>query len=93
MLVPDLPHDLDSLVMQLLEKDPAHRPADGFVLLRQLERVKAKLDRKQAHETIIPSPFVTLKPESSRSGRRSDVPTITGEGPAALSPPGSCGRN
>ena len=85
MLIPDLPHDLDGLVMQLLEKDPAHRPADGFVLLRQLERpIKAKLDRKQAHETIIPSPFVTLKPESGRSGRRSNVPTITGEGPATL---------
>jgi hypothetical protein len=34
MLVPDLPHDLDGLVMQLLEKDPARRPADGFVTLR-----------------------------------------------------------
>jgi serine/threonine protein kinase len=84
MLVPDLPHDLDGLVMQLLEKDPARRPPDGFVLLRQLERIKAKLDRKQAHETIIPSPFLTLKPELDPSARGSDNPTIAGEGPATL---------
>jgi eukaryotic-like serine/threonine-protein kinase len=83
MLVPDLPHDLDGLVMQLLEKDPARRPTDGFVLLRQLERIKAKLDRKQANETIIPGPFVTMKPELDPS-RRAGLPTISGEGPATL---------
>jgi hypothetical protein len=84
MLVPDLPHDLDGLVMQLLEKDPARRPPDGFVLLKQLERIKAKLDRKQAHETLLPSPFVTLIPELDPAARRSDMPTHPGEGPATI---------
>src|SRR5205085_1231040 len=45
-LVPEVPHDIDALVMQLLEKDPARRPADGMVLLRQLERIRGKLERK-----------------------------------------------
>jgi hypothetical protein len=84
MLVPDLPHDLDGLVMQLLEKDPARRPPDGFVLLRQLERIKAKLDRKQANETIIPGPFVTMKPAIDPVARDPGLPTIFGEGPATL---------
>jgi len=47
-LVPELPHDLDALVCQLLEKDPARRPADGMVLLRQLERIRGKLERLHA---------------------------------------------
>jgi hypothetical protein len=84
MLVPDLPHDLDGLVMQLLEKDPARRPADGLVLLRQLERIKSKLDRKQAHETIIPGPFVTLKPELDPVARAAGLATVPGEGPATI---------
>ena len=70
--------------MQLLEKDPARRPADGLVLLRQLERIKAKLDRKQANETVLPGPFVTLKPELDPIVRHARIPTADGEGPATL---------
>jgi hypothetical protein len=51
-LVPEIPHDIDGLVMQLLEKDPARRPPDGLVLLRQLERLRGKYDRKQGLETM-----------------------------------------
>jgi serine/threonine protein kinase len=39
-LVPDIPHDVDELVCQLLEKDPAHRPGDGLVLQRQLDSIR-----------------------------------------------------
>src|SRR5439155_26911532 len=42
----ELPFEIDELVCQLLEKDPARRPADGLVLLKQLERVRRKLERK-----------------------------------------------
>jgi eukaryotic-like serine/threonine-protein kinase len=55
-LVPDIPHDVDALVMQLLEKDPSRRPADGLVLIRQLERLRGKYQRKQADLTSAESP-------------------------------------
>jgi serine/threonine-protein kinase len=49
-IVPDLPHDIDDIVCQLLEKDPAKRPPDCLVLGRQLERIRNKLERK-SHPT------------------------------------------
>ncbi|HEV3142266.1 MAG TPA: serine/threonine-protein kinase [Gemmataceae bacterium] len=45
-LLVDLPHDIDDLVMILLSKDPAQRPADGSVLLKRLESIRGKLIRK-----------------------------------------------
>jgi serine/threonine-protein kinase len=45
-VVPEMPYELDEVVCQLLEKDPAKRPADGLVLSRQLEAIRHKLDRK-----------------------------------------------
>jgi hypothetical protein len=45
-LVVDLPHDIDNLIVQMLSKDPAQRPADGSVLLKRLESVRGKLVRK-----------------------------------------------
>jgi serine/threonine-protein kinase len=45
-LVPEIPHELDEVVCQLLEKDPAKRPADALVLQRQLESIRRKLERK-----------------------------------------------
>jgi serine/threonine-protein kinase len=45
-LVPDLPYEIDEVVCQLLEKDPARRPADARVLQRQLESIGRKLERK-----------------------------------------------
>lgn len=45
-LLADLPHEIDDLIMRLLAKDPVSRPADGSVLLRQLETLRGKLMRK-----------------------------------------------
>jgi serine/threonine-protein kinase len=45
-VVPDLPYELDEIVCQLLEKDPAARPADCLVLTRQLEAFRRKVERK-----------------------------------------------
>jgi serine/threonine-protein kinase len=45
-VVPDVPYELDEIVCQLLEKDPAARPPDCLVLGRQLESVRRKLERK-----------------------------------------------
>lgn len=49
-LAPDLPHDLDSLIFQMLAKDPADRPGDGSVVLRELERIAGKLQRQGKYE-------------------------------------------
>ncbi len=46
-IVPELPHELDELVCQLLEKEPEKRPADCLVLGRELERLQAKLERQK----------------------------------------------
>jgi serine/threonine-protein kinase len=45
-LVPEIPHELDEVVCQLLEKDPARRPPDSLVLHRQLDSLRRKLERK-----------------------------------------------
>jgi serine/threonine-protein kinase len=42
-LAPQIPHELDEIICQLLEKDPARRPADASVLHRQFERLARKL--------------------------------------------------
>jgi serine/threonine-protein kinase len=41
----DIPHEIDDVVCQLLEKDPARRPADAMVLQRKLESIRRKLER------------------------------------------------
>lgn len=48
-LVHGLPYELDELVCQLLEKEPAKRPPDCLVLGRQLEALRKKLERKGSH--------------------------------------------
>jgi serine/threonine protein kinase len=60
-LVPELPHDIDELVAQLLAKDPQDRPADGSVLLRQLERIRGKLHRQGLIDA--PQPVADDAPE------------------------------
>jgi hypothetical protein len=49
-VLPDLPYEIDEVVCQLLEKDPAKRPPDCLVLSRQLDSIRRKLERK-AHPT------------------------------------------
>ncbi len=45
-LVRDLPHELDEIICQLLEKDPAKRPPDAGILQRRLEALRAKLEHR-----------------------------------------------
>jgi serine/threonine-protein kinase len=45
-IVPEIPHQLDEVICNLLEKDPANRPADGMVLQRLLEHIKRKVEYK-----------------------------------------------
>ncbi|HLN30862.1 MAG TPA: protein kinase [Gemmataceae bacterium] len=55
-VVPDIPHELDEIVCQLLAKDPTQRPADGMVLHRDLDRLRRKLERKARH-TVVEQPM------------------------------------
>lgn len=49
-LLPSLPHEIDELVCQLLEKEPEKRPPDCLVLAKQMDSVRRKLERK-SHQT------------------------------------------
>ncbi len=87
MLVPDLPHDIDALVMQLLEKDPSRRPPDGLVLAKQLDRIRAKLDRKGDREPDPPTArgeFLTLQSQPTVPAGKAITAGPFGEGPATL---------
>jgi hypothetical protein len=61
--------------MRLLEKDPAKRPADGFVILRSLERIRGKLERKAraaalaAEASTVEQPTLTARGEELAIGR------------------------
>lgn len=46
MLVPDVPPELDDFVCLLLEKNPTRRPAHALQVLEELERIRAKLERR-----------------------------------------------
>ncbi|MEX1096523.1 MAG: serine/threonine-protein kinase [Planctomycetales bacterium] len=49
---PDIPHWLDEIVCQLLEKDPDKRLPDAFVLSRRLQEVVRKVDLSQSQRTL-----------------------------------------
>jgi serine/threonine-protein kinase len=49
-LVPEIPHELDDIICELLDKDPAKRPPDCLVLGKRLESLRRKLERK-SHAT------------------------------------------
>ncbi len=77
-IVPEIPYELDEVVCQLLEKDPAKRPADARVLGTLLEKIKKKMDRKgRATEEIIPSEQTLA--ENAMVAHKPEV-----EGPATL---------
>jgi serine/threonine-protein kinase len=77
-LVPEIPYELDEIVCQLLEKDPAKRPADGLVLARQLESIRRKLDRK-GHLT-----HASVRKDETFSENRAPDEDESGPGPATI---------
>jgi len=63
-LVPDIPFDLDRIVCGLLDKDPAQRPANGLVLLRQFETFRNKVHRREQRTIVTNKPHETQAAEA-----------------------------
>ncbi|HEY7314859.1 MAG TPA: serine/threonine-protein kinase [Gemmataceae bacterium] len=78
-LVPEIPHELDEIVCELLEKDPAKRPGDSMVLFRRLDSFKRKLAYQATHALADEA-----KTEEFVPGRSATQPQDGAEGPATL---------
>lgn len=78
-LVPEIPPDFDLLVCQMMDKDPACRPADGAVLARRLVSLAAKMERNQLikGQEIHPSEQAT-KPAMPRLSNQEGPATMAG---------------
>jgi serine/threonine-protein kinase len=78
-VVPDLPYEIDEVVCQLLEKDPAQRPPDCLVLGRQLDTIRRKLERKGRATQDVLKVQGTVADTRSSAGVSDEIP-----GPATL---------
>ena len=82
---PDLPPELSDLVMQLLEKDVARRPASAEAVVQALRTLEKKLTRQQeaaeATEALSAAPAQPVRPAGRKTAIR----------PAAQSPPMAAG--
>ncbi|HEY7326036.1 MAG TPA: serine/threonine-protein kinase [Gemmataceae bacterium] len=75
-IVPEVPHELDAIICELLEKDPSNRPGDGMVLFRRLDSFKRKLAYQATHANA-----KTVEYELGQSATRLRP---TEEGPATM---------
>ncbi len=82
-VVPDLPHEIDELICQLMEKEPEKRPPDASVLQRRLQVLRNKLENRReptvealVSEPTQPGDTLDLMDDGTGPGR--------GEGPATL---------
>ncbi len=86
-LVPELHHDLEAIILSLLEKDPSRRPGDASVLFRQLDRLRGKLARQTAMQQ-----GANLAEPSTREGHATMVSRIVRQELEALDRPGPIRR-
>jgi serine/threonine-protein kinase len=83
-LVPDLPHELDEIICQLMEKDPARRPADGAVLYRRLDSLRRKMERRSAQASEEPATVISERSGSADPGGKGEEAAEERSGPATL---------
>ncbi len=77
-VIPELPHEINAVVCQLLDKDPAKRPPDCLVLSRQLESLRRKLERKSSPTRA------AVDEEGTVADNMSGASEVFGIGPATL---------
>ena len=78
-IVPDIPHWLDEIVCQLMEKDPEKRSADAFVVNRRLQEVIRKVEVSSGELTM-------------GHGVQEDASTFNAAGQSGCRPLGRVGR-
>ncbi len=71
-VLPDLPHEIDEIICQTLEKDPQNRPPEAGVLQRRLEAVRRKLEHRSDH---------TVDAVVGQSTQLGDTLLVVDEGP------------
>jgi serine/threonine protein kinase len=65
-LATDIPPDLDEVICELMEKDPARRPGDASSLFRRLESIRRKMERVAAKVEVASAlPTLGVSPEGS----------------------------
>jgi len=78
-IVPEIPYEIDEIVCQLLEKDPAQRPPDCLVLYKQLDSLRKRLDRRLQNTEM------TGRNDATVADQRADLAESEGlPGPATL---------
>lgn len=85
-LVPDLPHWVEEILIQLLEKDPAKRPPNAMVLQRRMEEVVRKIELSKGGDTLAGDDLGGSDPDAPTIAQpyRSDDTGALGVGPATL---------
>jgi len=83
-LVPDIPFDLDRIVCGLLDKDPAQRPANGLVLLRQFETFRNKVHRREQRTIVTNKPHETQAADEEGADEEGEELHLDNPGPATL---------
>lgn len=73
-VVPDIPLELDDVVCRLLEKDPAHRPANGYILLRELQSIQRARERRGQRTVADLGPKPTRHEDEAGDGPADDQP-------------------
>jgi serine/threonine-protein kinase len=78
LIATDMPHWLDDIVCQLLEKDPDKRIPDAYVLSRRLQEVLKKVELSMQEQTIGSENDSMLAPTvaANQRGDEPGVPTL-----------------
>jgi serine/threonine-protein kinase len=77
-LVPELPHDLEAVICELLEKEPEKRPPDAGVLHRRLDSLRRKYERRAAQLTQTGDTDTALAGGQRRRSRQGPATMVAG---------------